>query len=503
MRTAALLLLALATHAGAARNVLLIVADDYGVDSSSLYNTTAGATAPTPQIAALAATGVRFTQAYAYPVCSPTRSCMLTGRHGFRTGVGNVVTTAAGNSLTAAELTLPEVISQQSALGIQTACFGKWHLSAGPGTAAAPNSIGGWPHYAGSTGGVLASYTSWSKVTNGVTANSTVYATTDVVNDAVTWIRARSSANQPWFAWVAFNAPHTPFHNPPVSLHGYGASPATNLLKYRAAVESMDTEIGRLLLAVDAATTHILFIGDNGTPGQVIQPPYDSAHAKDSLYEGGIRVPLIASGPDIVAGGRTSHALVHAVDVFSTVLDLAGVPQPTAAELDSISLKAILANQSASVRTRLYSGLFDQASTTAGGRILRDDRYKIIRSNSGSDEFFDLTTDPAEATSLLASGISAMNAWQQAHYYRLRFNLGDYNSATTLSALSQHTDANGFHLTVPRNATALQSLWGSADLDFWAPIANATQATGSGTITFTAPAPLPGKAFFSVLTETP
>lgn len=151
MRTAALILLALATSARAGHNVLLIIAGDYGVDSNSLHHSTAGATAPTPRTAALAATGVRFTQVCAYPVCSPTRACLLTGRHGFCTGVRNVVSVAAGNSLTTAERTFPEVISQTNALDIQSACFGKWHLSAGSGPPAAPNGSGGWPHFAGST----------------------------------------------------------------------------------------------------------------------------------------------------------------------------------------------------------------------------------------------------------------------------------------------------------------------------------------------------------------
>lgn len=259
MRNLAVILLAMVSAARAGNNVLLIIADDFGIDSQSLYNATPGATAPTPNINALAASGVRFSNASACPVCSPTRACMITGRLGFRTGVGEAVTAAAGNSLTASELTLPEVISQNSGLRIQTACFGKWHLNAGgpAATANAPNTIGGWPHYAGSTAGVLTSCTNWSKTTNGVTSTSSAYATTDVVNDAVAWISARNTANQQWVAWVAFNAPHIPFHAPPASLHSYGANPATNLLKYRAAVESMDTEMGRLLLSVNAADTDI------------------------------------------------------------------------------------------------------------------------------------------------------------------------------------------------------------------------------------------------------
>lgn len=500
-----LLFLAMITAALAGNNVLLIIADDFGTDSQSLYNTTAGATAPTPNINALAASGVRFSNAYATPVCSPTRACILTGRLGFRTGVGEVVSVPSGNSLPSSELTLPEVITRNNGLGIQSACFGKWHLNAGNPTIVAngPNTLGGWPHYAGSTGGVLASYTSWSKTINGVTSTVTTYATTDVVNDAVAWINARTTANQKWVAWVAFNAPHTPFHNPPTSLHSYGANPATNLLKYRAAVESMDTEIGRLLLSVNAATTDVIFIGDNGTPGAVIQSPYDAAHSKDTLYEGGIRVPLIIKGPSVVSGGRTSGALVHAVDLFGTLLELAGVPLPTTVTLDSKSLKPILANQSTGPRTRLYTDQFDQSVSTVGGRVLRDDRYKLIRFNTGTDGFHDLLTDPAETTNLLAGGIAAMSASQQAFYYRLRFNLGSYTNATASTAASHAIGSSGFSLTVPANAAATQTLWHSSDLDFWAPVGNATRAASGANLILTAPPPLPEKGFYSILTETP
>jgi arylsulfatase A-like enzyme len=500
-----LLLLAMICTLQAGNNVLLIIADDFGTDSQSLYNTTAGATAPTPNINTLAASGVRFTNAYATPVCSSTRACLITGRLGFRTGVGEVVSVPSGNSLPSSELTLPEVITQNSGLGIQSACFGKWHLNVGGPTVTAngPNTIGGWPHYAGCTAGALASYTSWSKTINGTTSTVTTYATTDVVNDAVTWINARTAANQKWVAWVAFNAPHSPFHVPPTNLHSYGANPATNLLKYRAAVEAMDTEIGRLLLSVNAATTDIILIGDNGTPGQVIQSPYDAAHAKDTLYEGGIRVPLIIKGPSVVSGGRTSDALVHAVDLFSTMLEMAGVPLPSGVTLDSTSLKPILSNLTNTAHSRDFTDQFDQSSATVGGRILRDDRYKLIRFNTGTDEFYDLQSDPAESTNLLASGVAAMNSTNQARYHRLRFNLGAYNNTATPSPLSHSVGASGFSLVVPENTSATQTMWQSVDLDFWAPVSGATRSASGGNVTFTAPAPLPEKAFYSVLTETP
>lgn len=483
-------------------NVLVIIADDYGVDSQSLYNTSPGTTPPTPNINALAASGVRFTNAWACPVCSPTRACLLTGRYGFRTGVGEAVSAAAANGLMASETTLPETIAA-SASNIKTACFGKWHLSVGPPATFVnePNTIGGWQHYAGATGGSLASYTSWSKITNGVTSTNTTYATTDVVNDAVAWITARNAVGEPWLAWVAFNAPHTPFHNPPSSLHSYGTNPATNLLKYRAAVESMDTEIGRLLLSVNFATTTVIFISDNGTPAGVIQAPWDSTHAKDTLYEGGVRIPLIIRGPSVNSPGSTSTAFVHAVDLFSTQLALVDVALPTNVTLDSQSLLPVLANQTQGTRGRLFTEQFDQSDPTNGGRAIRDDRFKLIRLNTGSHQFFDLLTDPAEATNLLASGISAMSSEHQSRYYRLRYNLASYSAAVAAQPSSVQLQAAEFSLTVPVSANTSQTLWSSTDLNYWSPVSNSSSILTGTNLTFTAPATLDSRRFFSVLTE--
>src|SRR5690349_13600239 len=119
----------MSVSASTSPNILLIIADDYGADSSSLYNSTAlGASLPpTPNIEALARIGVLFQNAYANPICSPTRACLMTGRHGFRTGVGDVIMGAGSPTLTAAEMTLPEALATGTAGRYQMAQFGKWH----------------------------------------------------------------------------------------------------------------------------------------------------------------------------------------------------------------------------------------------------------------------------------------------------------------------------------------------------------------------------------------
>ncbi len=514
--------LLMTTAAMAGNNVLLIIADDYGTDASTLYNSSPGATLPpTPQINALAANGVRFTNAYAYPVCSPTRSCILTGRFGFRTGTGNVVSIASGNLLKAAEFTLPDAFAANNSLGYQLKHFGKWHLGSNP--ALYPCTIGGWPNFSGSLLGEISNYTSWTKVVSngtgpGTTSTTvTTYATTDVVNDAVSFINTQTGAGKPWFAWVAFNAPHTPFHLPPVALCPHytalSGTPADitahPLNYYNAAVEALDTEIGRLLAAVDLSKTTVIFLGDNGTPGQVLQTPFPAGHGKDTLYEGGVRVPMIIRGPNVVSPGRTCEVMVHAVDLYSTILDLAGVPLPTSVTLDSQSLLPVIKNEVVT-RSRLYSEEFDNATPTTGGRVLRDDRYKIIRNETGVDPFYDLQVDPYEITNLFAGGVAAMTAERQAYYYRLRFNLGKYTVATAASPGSSGMGVSGFSVTVPQVTVpqvtgTSQTLWRCTDLiaGFWAPVSGVTGVASGGNLVFTDPTPPANSAFYSVLSATP
>src|ERR1041385_2805948 len=142
-------------------NILLIIADDVGADASSLYNSTAtGAKLPpTPNIASLVTNGVVFANAYANPVCSPTRACLITGRYSFRTGVGDAIAGPTSAQLSASEFTLPEAMNA-SGLGYHLAQFGKWHLANGPN---APLNVGGWTNFAGVIQGAVANYTNWTK----------------------------------------------------------------------------------------------------------------------------------------------------------------------------------------------------------------------------------------------------------------------------------------------------------------------------------------------------
>jgi len=381
-------------------NVLIVVADDLGVDHVAAYGE--GTTVPaTPNIDALAARGVLFRNAWAYSTCSPTRACVNTGRYAFRTGVGT-----PGATLSAEETSLPEVLDAAGA-GYAHAWIGKWHL----GRMSSHPTDAGWSHFAGLLTGRVTDYYRWTRVVNGQSSTSTTYATTQIVDDALAWIGATSG---PWICVVAFNAPHDPFHAPPAALHSQslqGLDPTIDPFPfYQAAVEAMDSEMGRLLssLGTELARTNVIFLGDNGTPRAVSRSPFEGDHAKGTPYEGGVGVPFVVAGPAVNSPGREVQSLVSAVDLLATCADLIGVEvRMPWRRLDSESFAPQLRDPTASAsRQVLYAESFDNGADplTNGYVTARNERYKMIRRFNGAgspaEELYDLEIDPFETNDL-------------------------------------------------------------------------------------------------------
>jgi len=491
--------------AAATRNVLLVIADDLGADGLAFSNTNAAASLPpTPHLNALAARGLVFRQACGNPTCSPSRAAMLTGRYGFRSGVTEILDTPGAPGVQTNEFTLPEALVATH----RCASFGKWHLG---NNASAPNHNGGWPSFSGSLGGALgttaASYYSWTKVSNGVTrAGHATYATTDNLNDALTWLAAQGTNR--WMLWLAFNAPHAPFHKPPANLapHYAGLSGTAPDIQqnprpyYEAAVEAMDSELGRLLASIDTNETTIVFLGDNGTPGRVIQPPYASGRAKDSLYEGGVRVPFLIAGPDIVQPGRASDIAVHSVDVYATVLELAGATTPLPAGLvfDSRSLVPILLNQPfAPAQDAILMENTGAMVEGASGRAARRGSYKLLRFTSGVEEFYDLAADPLETSNLLTAPLTGA---QQIELELLRQRLNEWVNTPVI--VGQRW-TGGFEVEAGWFANANLSLWRSSNLQLPAGsrITNALIQILDHGFRLTDPTPSAGAGFYRVRTD--
>ena len=411
-----------------AQNIILVIGDDMGVDTLASYGEQP-LVAPTPTLDALAAEGVRFRNAWAYPVCSPFRISVLTGRHPSDHGAGWAIgsTPDIDYVLDPTQSNLANILS---AAGYRTSAVGKWHMATEEGfqqnnffdgvlsaTESNPN-LAGMGYYAGFLfGGV--SYFNWPKTVNGVTTFSTTYATTDIANEAI----AQLSGSQPFFLWLAFTAPHIPFHEPP---HALLADPSiynfsTYGGQYRAMIEAMDTELGRVLSNVDLNTTTVIFVGDNGTTLEVIEPRLLYNHGKATVYEGGLNVPLIVAGQAVseFARGKEAPALVQATDLFATILAIAGVtppPRPDSVSFAPLLQVPLLWNGRYTVFSESFVPNGVPVDPTQHERAVRGDRYKLIRKGVSVVEFYDLISDPYEQRKI---NLASLTPDQQVAYQQL------------------------------------------------------------------------------------
>ncbi|MEM9930192.1 MAG: sulfatase-like hydrolase/transferase [Bacteroidota bacterium] len=378
-------------------NILLIIADDMGKDATPGFSE--GSIKPnTPNIDALRQDGLVFQNFWSYPTCSPTRSAIITGKYGYRTGVKQ-----AGDVLSISERTLQRHITEEAEADYTTAIVGKWHLS-GEEIGATPEAFG-IDHYVGIIRGAVVDYYNWRLAEDGTSQLQTDYTSKVFTDHAIDWVGDQS---EPWFLWLAYNAPHTPYHVPPAEMHSQGTLEAyvdgTDPTRhYMAAIEAVDYQIGRLLEAIPAEerdNTIIIFIGDNGTPILAAQSPYTGATAKGTLYQGGVNVPMIISGAGVDRSG-TDDNLVSCADLYSTIAELAGL---SVSEIhDSKSFKSLLTS-AGSHRDFQYA---ESATDTEERWAISDGRFKLHVNSNGEEELYDLDADPYEGDNLLTGSLSA------------------------------------------------------------------------------------------------
>ncbi len=401
----------------AQRNVLIIIADDLSPDYLGCFSTTTD-TAITPNIRALAERGITFTNLWTTPLCSPTRSELFTGRYPFRTGVGTVILNAQSKQLDTAEMSIAKLLKYYAPVKYATANVGKWnlHLANPPAQRSFPNRMG-YDLYSGNFAGMLSNFYSYPRIRNGVLDTVNVYATTQTVNETIEWITSVPSQT-PFFCWLAFNAPHAPFHLPPSTLcNTAGLSTDTNAIRrnpvpyFKAAVQAMDTEIGRLISFLRdrgmLENTDIIFLGDNGNASQVAQN-VDPQKAKATCYDYGIHVPMVIAGPSVRNPRRVNSSIVNGVDLFATMLELCGfsawrdfIPRNTIT--DAVSLLPIIRDEKSFVRTWAFSEQFTKPAIAADGKTIRNQQYQLLRFDSGGEEFYDLIADPLGTMSAIQS----------------------------------------------------------------------------------------------------
>ena len=408
------------------QNVLVILADDLGIDTLERYLgdplVPSGASVPmnlTPRIDEIMDKGIRFTNAWAYPLCSPTRATIQTGRYGFRTGIGWVIENmgAPGHSLQSGEITLAELVRNHTPLTSYTAgAFGKWHLEKLGGAPCAPTDTHGYNLFDGTPTAVQSGslYCDWTETICNPTLStqgSNEYMPERIVDAAIEWIGNRPPATR-WLCYLAPQSPYELLHRPPDDLQSVipgtptcGPCESGARTCYDAALQAFDTKIGELLDAIGTnwwTKATVIFVGDNGTPGMGMSY-FPTGKQKATMFEGGVHVPFIIAGKAVHSDRYTDecHELVTATDIYRTVGKLAGATFPDGAGQDSVNLRPLLKQTPGSLsRSIIYSERFRPNPTGADldEVAVRDDTFKLVWDcrNDVALRMHNLITDPDE-----------------------------------------------------------------------------------------------------------
>lgn len=457
-------------------NILLIIADDLGRDvvritgaggNRRMQVVTYDAT-PTeiigelPNVSLFLRNGLLFDQAWAHPACSPTRASIYTGTHPWKNGIGNPgVNGLAENDpeLDAAQvLSLPKMLPADYACGL----FGKWHLGNQRGTRPTAH---GWDKHAGTLGGVVSFYYNWTKDDSCDylhPQNTTVYVTEETVKDAGTWINSLDPET-PWFATIAFHSPHSPFHLP---LGGgtyslTAGDDTSNDYKFNAMAQTMDYYIGALINPIPVGTvtpiptgqlenTIVIFLGDNGSDRNVaIEEP------KTTIFEGGVRVPLIIAdgqavvqeittqviNPRFLAAEKlnaTSLNLAHVIDLYKTIAKTpdASVSFPTDSDSNDLARLYTETEDQLPVRHYNFSQYFWTENSGEIVRLatIRNRNYKLNYDSRTPDNYqlfqyadheIPNREDDGSATDLFQDALTGVNAAAQRHLHALLDELID------------------------------------------------------------------------------
>ena len=413
--------------AGRRPNVLLIITDDQGFGDLGVH---ANPVIRTPHLDRLAAEGVRLTNFYVSPVCSPTRASLLTGRYNYRTGV---VDTFLGRSMMHGdEVTLAEMLG---AAGYQTGIFGKWHL--GDNHPMRPIDQGFGESLVLKGGGLGqpsdlqdgGSYVDPILLQNGMPTRTKGYVSDVITQAAVDFVAA--NRDRPFFAYLAFNAPHDPLTEvPPDHYQRYrqmdlsaarfpsrGQPLPDNLdtdkiARVYAMVSNIDDNIGRVMaklreFGIDKDTI-VVFMTDNGPQ----RPRFNAGlrGLKGTVYDGGIHVPCFVRWPAGFANapGREIDRIAAHIDITPTLLEACGVDPPASVAMDGVSLLPLLRGEASGAAwpNRILYLQWHRGDEPEPGRCFaaRSQRWKLVQAAgiNGGDfrpkvELFDMTADPYEA----------------------------------------------------------------------------------------------------------
>ncbi len=413
--------LGIATAAEAERpNVVIILVDDLGWGDLSCYG---GPNIKTLNIDTLARDGMRFTKFRANSsVCSPSRAAIMSGMYPDRAGVPGVIRTNEPESsgfLAQNLATLPEALRK---VGYQSAAVGKWHL--GLESPNLPNQRG-FDFFHGFLGDMMEDY--WNHRRHGINymrlndkeIDPQGHATDLFTDWACDYLKERSGKkDKPFFLYLAYNAPHDPIQPPPdflerVKQREPGIS--EKRAKLIALIEHMDAGVGKVLKTMEETgldkNTLVVFLSDNGGP--LNTEAFNGPHrdGKGSMYEGGLAVSCIARWPEKIKAATLSEAEGISMDLYPTVLEVAGVDLKTARgniytqRLDAVSLLEILTGKEKTLPKRPLYFVRHEASPYFGMKssnaLIDEDGWKILHNSPFSKlELYNLNDDPLETTDM-------------------------------------------------------------------------------------------------------
>ncbi len=429
-------------------NILYIMADDLGYADLSCYGRH---DFETPALDRLAASGVRFTDAYANSaVCTATRVGLITGRYQYRLPIGleEPLANRANIGLPPTQPTLPSLLAKA---GYRTSLIGKWHLGSLPEFDPLKS---GYQKFWGIRSGGVDYYT--HATTNGkpdlwdgpTPIEKAGYLTDLLADRAIEEIREASAGGAPWFMSLHFTAPHWPWEgpddaaesarlakskNPQAIFHFDGGSAAI----YAAMVRRLDYQVGRVLEALRAARvedeTIVVFTSDNG--GERFSDTWPFSGRKTELLEGGLRIPAIVRWPGVTRAGATSNAQIISMDWLPTFVAAAGSAPDPRYPTDGVDIAPALGGAALPERSLFwrYKG--------HGQRAVRRGRLKYLR--IGSNEFlFDVVADPLERANLKdrdAAAFAALKAeWEAWDKTMLPLDPQSYTHGITSSEWADH-----------------------------------------------------------------
>lgn len=387
-------------------NFVVVIMDDMGYGDAGCYG---APDVKTPAIDRLAREGVRLTDFYSNgPNCSPTRAALISGCYQQRYGIEMPLGTLPGDSergLPPAPTSLPRLLKER---GYANALIGKWHL--GWKDEFHPNRHG-FDEFWGFLGGWHDFYSSTDRsgspdiLHNADSSAYSGYMTDEISGRARAFIEAHADA--PFFLEVAYNAPHWPFQGPDLSpdrrsrrhlLHDGTRA------EYAAMLERADRGIGEILATLDrlelARNTLVIFTSDNG--GEWLSRNSPFFNRKSTLWEGGIRVPLVMRWPPRFPAGEVSAQVGITMDLTASILAAAGVRAPPSSLQEGMDLVPLLAGRRTVERTLFWR----IESVARNQRAVRRGNWKYLRdgigTNDGVHEFlFDLAKDPGERSDLI------------------------------------------------------------------------------------------------------